>query len=47
MEKNHFELILSLINDKVQLILSDGLKSIPENSADDIVMAGMGGMGMM
>lgn len=32
------------INDKVQLILSDGLKSIPENSADDIVMAGMGGI---
>lgn len=32
------------INDKVKLILSDGLKSIPENSADDIVMAGMGGI---
>lgn len=32
------------IYDKVQLILSDGLKNIPENSADDIVMAGMGGI---
>lgn len=32
------------IYDKVQLILSDGLKSIPDNSADDIVMAGMGGI---
>jgi len=32
------------ITDKVQLILSDGLKSIPENSADDIVLAGMGGI---
>lgn len=32
------------VYDKVQLILSDGLKSIPENSADDIVMAGMGGI---
>lgn len=32
------------IYDKVQLILSDGLQNIPENSADDIVMAGMGGI---
>lgn len=31
------------ISDKVQLILSDGLKNIPENSCDDIVIAGMGG----
>lgn len=29
--------------DKVELILSDGLKNIPENSCDDIVLAGMGG----
>lgn len=32
------------ISDKVELILSDGLQNIPENSADDIVMAGMGGI---
>ncbi len=32
------------LTDKVQLILSNGLKNIPENSADDIVMAGMGGI---
>lgn len=32
------------VKDRVQLILSDGLKSIPEKSADDIVMAGMGGI---
>ncbi len=32
------------ITDKVQLILSDGLQNIPENSADDIVLAGMGGI---
>lgn len=31
------------ISDKVNLILSDGLKNIPENSCDDIVIAGMGG----
>ncbi len=29
--------------DKVDLILSDGLKKIPENSCDDVVIAGMGG----
>ncbi|MBQ8503741.1 MAG: SAM-dependent methyltransferase [Clostridia bacterium] len=32
------------ISDKVELILSDGLQNVPENSADDIVMAGMGGI---
>ncbi len=32
------------IYDKVRLILSDGLKNVPENSADDIVVAGMGGI---
>ncbi len=32
------------VSDKVKLFLSDGLKSIPENSADDIVIAGMGGI---
>ena len=32
------------ISDKVQLILSDGLQNIPENSADCIVIAGMGGI---
>ena len=32
------------ITDKVTLILSDGLQNIPENSADDIVIAGMGGI---
>lgn len=31
------------ISDKVELILSDGLKKIPEKSCDDIVIAGMGG----
>ncbi len=31
------------ICDKVELILSDGLKNITENSCDDIVIAGMGG----
>lgn len=31
------------ISDKVELILSDGLKNVPENSCDDIVLAGMGG----
>lgn len=31
------------IEDKVSLILSDGLDSLPENAADDIVMCGMGG----
>ncbi len=37
-------LIDSGIIDKVELILSDGLKNVPENSADDIVIAGMGGI---
>ena len=32
------------IEDKVSLILSDGLKNIPENSCEDIVIAGMGGI---
>lgn len=32
------------ISEKVELILSDGLMSVPENSADDIVVAGMGGI---
>ena len=31
------------VSDKVELILSDGLKNIAENSCDDIVLAGMGG----
>lgn len=31
------------ISDMVELILSDGLKNVPENSCDDIVLAGMGG----
>ncbi len=31
------------ISDKVELILSDGLKNVPEDSCDDIVIAGMGG----
>lgn len=31
------------IEDKVELILSDGLKNVPEGSCDDIVIAGMGG----
>ncbi len=31
------------ISDKVELILSNGLENIPENSCDDIVLAGMGG----
>lgn len=31
------------LSDKVELILSDGLKNVPENSCDDIVLAGMGG----
>ncbi len=31
------------ISDKVSLILSDGLKNVPENSCEDIVIAGMGG----
>ncbi len=35
--------IESGISDKVELILSDGLKNIPEGSCDDIVIAGMGG----
>ncbi len=32
------------IFDKAELVLSDGLKNIKENSADDIVIAGMGGI---
>lgn len=32
------------ISEKTELILSDGLMSVPENSADDIVVAGMGGI---
>lgn len=32
------------ISEKAELILSDGLKNVPENSADDIVIAGMGGI---
>ena len=32
------------ITDKVTLILSDGLQNVPENSAEDIVIAGMGGI---
>ena len=32
------------LNDKVELILSDGLKNLPEKCADDIVIAGMGGI---
>ena len=32
------------ISENVTLILSDGLKNVPENSADDIVIAGMGGI---
>lgn len=32
------------ISDKVKLVLSDGLKNIEENAADDIVIAGMGGI---
>ncbi len=31
------------LTDKVELILSDGLENIKENSCDDIVLAGMGG----
>ncbi len=31
------------IYDRVELILSDGLKNVPEGSCDDIVLAGMGG----
>ena len=31
------------LTDKIELILSDGLQNIPENSCDDIVIAGMGG----
>ncbi len=32
------------LTDKVQLVLSDGLMNIKENSCDDIVIAGMGGI---
>lgn len=32
------------LSDKVEIILSDGLKSLHENCADDIVIAGMGGI---
>ena len=31
------------LTDKIELILSDGLDKIPEDSCDDIVIAGMGG----
>ncbi|MBQ7294958.1 MAG: tRNA (adenine(22)-N(1))-methyltransferase TrmK [Clostridia bacterium] len=31
------------LSDKVELILSDGLQNIEDNSCDDIVIAGMGG----
>ena len=31
------------LSKKIELILSDGLHNIPENSCDDIVIAGMGG----
>ena len=31
------------LSDKIELILSDGLQNIPENTCDDIVIAGMGG----
>ena len=31
------------LSDKIELILSDGLQNIPENSCDDFVIAGMGG----
>ncbi len=32
------------LSEKVELYLSDGLKELPENCADDIVIAGMGGI---
>ena len=32
------------LSDKVELVLSDGLQNIKENSCDTIVMAGMGGI---
>ena len=32
------------LSDKIELILSDGLQNIKENSCDTIVMAGMGGI---
>lgn len=32
------------IEGKVKLVLSDGLLNVPENSCDDIVIAGMGGI---
>lgn len=31
------------LTDKIELVLSDGLENIKENSCDDIVLAGMGG----
>ena len=31
------------LSDEIELILSDGLQKIPENSCDNIVIAGMGG----
>lgn len=31
------------LSDKIELVLSDGLDNIKENSCDDIVLAGMGG----
>lgn len=36
--------IASGLSDKVQLILSDGLQNIQENSCNEIVIAGMGGI---
>ena len=32
------------LSDKIKTFLSDGLKSLPENCADDIIIAGMGGI---
>ena len=44
MEKNAKRTVIDAgISDMVELILSDGLKNVPENSCDDIVLAGMGG----
>ncbi len=36
--------IASGLNEKVELVLSDGLQNIKENSCDTIVIAGMGGI---
>ena len=32
------------LSDKIKTILSDGLRKLPENCADDIIIAGMGGI---